>query len=221
MSSAKSTDPQDDKVSHSSAASLGPGSLAAKGSPVSHESTPVSDNSSASFSAPSSTSSLKISSSKPPEVTDEEKMPPPSSVPQRSSKSQSTSAPKKVPSASKHSRSLLSPAMPKPRVRRKVKLAPGHSQLDWIKKVKLAKPLGQFRMVTREELAQHNTRKDAWISIRGIVYDVTNYLDFHPGGVPELMRGVGTEATQLFDEVHSFLNINFIMSKSVVGKLVP
>lgn len=52
-------------------------------------------------------------------------MPPPSSVPQRSSKSQSTSAPKKVPSASKHSRSLLSPAMPKPRVRRKVKLAPG------------------------------------------------------------------------------------------------
>ena len=31
-------------------------------------------------------------------------------------------------------------------------------------------------------------------------------MDFHPGGEDELMRGVGTDATQLFNEV----NINLL-----------
>ena len=30
---------------------------------------------------------------------------------------------------------------------------------------------------------------------------MTDYMDFHPGGDDELMRGVGKDATQLFDEV--------------------
>ena len=30
---------------------------------------------------------------------------------------------------------------------------------------------------------------------------MTPYLEFHPGGVPELMRGIGRDATDLFDEV--------------------
>lgn len=35
----------------------------------------------------------------------------------------------------------------------------------------------------------------------GIVFNVTRYMDFHPGGVSELMRGVGKDATKLFDDV--------------------
>lgn len=30
---------------------------------------------------------------------------------------------------------------------------------------------------------------------------MTSYLDFHPGGIEELMRGAGKDATALFDEV--------------------
>ena len=32
---------------------------------------------------------------------------------------------------------------------------------------------------------------------------MTPYLEYHPGGIPELMRGVGRDATDLFDEVSS------------------
>jgi cytochrome b involved in lipid metabolism len=39
------------------------------------------------------------------------------------------------------------------------------------------------------------------ICLVGKVYNITPYLDFHPGGVPELMRGAGKDGTQLFDEV--------------------
>ena len=35
----------------------------------------------------------------------------------------------------------------------------------------------------------------------GIVYNVTKYVSFHPGGEEELMRGVGKDATKLFLEV--------------------
>ena len=52
-----------------------------------------------------------------------------------------------------------------------------------------------------EELAKHNTESDCWIAYRGLVYNVTPYMDFHPGGAEELMRAAGTDGTQLFDEV--------------------
>ena len=48
------------------------------------------------------------------------------------------------------------------------------------------------------EVRKHNTDTDCWMVIRGKVYNVTRYLDFHPGGKPELMRGAGRDATRLF-----------------------
>ena len=36
----------------------------------------------------------------------------------------------------------------------------------------------------------------------GRVYNMTPYLEYHPGGIPEIMRGVGRDATDLFDEVN-------------------
>lgn len=55
--------------------------------------------------------------------------------------------------------------------------------------------------ITLTELKQHDRVTDGWLAIRGKVYNVTEYMNFHPGGVEELMRGVGKDATNLFDEV--------------------
>ncbi|XP_073845998.1 uncharacterized protein [Musca autumnalis] len=89
--------------------------------------------------------------------------------------------------------------------RNKCALKPGHSLMDWIRLgnsgVDLSGTKGRIVPVTPEELAKHNTRNDAWMAIRGVVYNVTRYMDFHPGGVDELKRGVGKDATKLFNEV--------------------
>ncbi|XP_071856184.1 cytochrome b5 reductase 4 isoform X2 [Bombus fervidus] len=107
--------------------------------------------------------------------------------------------------------------------RNKTALAPGHSLMDWIRLgnsgVDLTGVGGVPRVVTLSELATHNKQDDAWIAIRGIVFNVTRYMDFHPGGVNELMRGVGKDATKLFENVHAWVNYQSILQKCVVGRL--
>jgi cytochrome-b5 reductase len=71
-----------------------------------------------------------------------------------------------------------------------------------------------------EELEKHKTVDDCWICVRGKVYNVTHYLDFHPGGVDEMMRGAGTDATQLFNEIHRYVNYESMLKKCFVGPLV-
>lgn len=36
-----------------------------------------------------------------------------------------------------------------------------------------------------------------------MVYNVSAYMDFHPGGEAELIRAAGIDSTDLFDQVHA------------------
>ena len=48
------------------------------------------------------------------------------------------------------------------------------------------------------ELASHNSQDNCWLAINGKVYDVTKYISSHPGGVAEIIRYCGQDATQAF-----------------------
>lgn len=110
--------------------------------------------------------------------------------------------------------------------RNKVALKPGHSLMDWIRKSAKEKDTlsgtnGRILEVTREELSKHNKVDDCWLVVHGKVYNVTPYLDFHPGGVDEMMRGAGTDATQLFNEVHKWVNFRSMLKNCFVGDFCP
>ena len=53
---------------------------------------------------------------------------------------------------------------------------------------------------TLEEVAKHNKKSDAWIVIHNKVADVTKWIPLHPGG-DIIMKGVGKDATTLFDNI--------------------
>ena len=46
-----------------------------------------------------------------------------------------------------------------------------------------------------EEVRRHCSRDDAWMVLRGLVYDVTRYLRYHPGSVEEMLRAAGDDGT--------------------------
>ncbi len=45
-------------------------------------------------------------------------------------------------------------------------------------------------------------------------------MQYHPGGWDELMKGVGKDATDMFNEVHSWVNYDSMLAACLVGKLV-
>lgn len=106
----------------------------------------------------------------------------------------------------------------------KVSLGPGRSLMDWIRLThanpNLSGVNGRFLEVTYDELVKHNKKDDAWICLKGRVYNVTPYMDYHPGGVDELLRGVGKDATDLFNQVHKWVNFESMLEKCLIGKLV-
>eukprot|EP01137_Pigoraptor_chileana_P011691 Opistho-2@62978 len=56
--------------------------------------------------------------------------------------------------------------------------------------------------ITKEELATHASRAaGVWFSIHGKVYDVTKFLEEHPGGEEVLMEHAGKDATDAFEDV--------------------
>jgi predicted heme/steroid binding protein len=61
----------------------------------------------------------------------------------------------------------------------------------------------ELPMYSLAEVAKHNTRADAWVLIAGTVYDVTPFLDEHPGGLRPLLKLAGKDATSQFRAIHS------------------
>ncbi|XXH03894.1 hypothetical protein Hte_010302 [Hypoxylon texense] len=55
---------------------------------------------------------------------------------------------------------------------------------------------------TRAEVAKHNTEDSVWFVVDSKVYDVTDFVDAHPGGESVLRQVAGQDATVAFYNLH-------------------
>jgi len=61
---------------------------------------------------------------------------------------------------------------------------------------------GQILTVSRAEVGKHASRRSCWVIIKGRVYDLTSFLDSHPGGSSIVLKYAGRDATEAFEPVH-------------------
>uniref|UniRef100_A0A182IKQ6 Cytochrome b5 heme-binding domain-containing protein n=1 Tax=Anopheles atroparvus TaxID=41427 RepID=A0A182IKQ6_ANOAO len=61
---------------------------------------------------------------------------------------------------------------------------------------------GELREYTLAEVAQRNGKggSPTWLVIRDIVYDVTSYMEDHPGGSELITEWAGKDGTKDFDD---------------------
>ena len=52
-------------------------------------------------------------------------------------------------------------------------------------------PVKPTKLYTVKDLKEHTTEDDCWIAINGKVYDVTQFLDEHPGGFDIIVTNTG------------------------------
>ena len=55
------------------------------------------------------------------------------------------------------------------------------------------------KIITRREALMHDRANDVYVIVNGVVYDVTIFLEFHPGGPDLILQYAGKDATHAFE----------------------
>ncbi|KAF8681200.1 CRM1 C terminal [Rhizoctonia solani] len=77
-------------------------------------------------------------------------------------------------------------------------------------------------LISYDEVQKHNTRESCWVVIRGQVYDITDFIPKHPGGIKPIVANAGTDATEIYESIHAKGLIEKMLKPSQhIGALDP
>ncbi|XP_051118297.1 cytochrome b5-like [Andrographis paniculata] len=71
------------------------------------------------------------------------------------------------------------------------------------------------------QVSSHNTSEDCWVIINGKVYNVTNYLNEHPGGDEVILGQAGKDASEEFEDVGHGSAARLMLDEFYVGEVDP
>ncbi|GAA5925656.1 hypothetical protein JCM3775_001465 [Rhodotorula graminis] len=77
------------------------------------------------------------------------------------------------------------------------------------------------RTISAAEVAKHNSRESLWMCIDDEVWDVTNFVDLHPGGAKVMEQNAGKDVTKLFKSLHPPNTLRKFLSEedNLVGRI--
>jgi L-lactate dehydrogenase (cytochrome) len=75
------------------------------------------------------------------------------------------------------------------------------------------------RLVTAVELRENSTAESCFVSIDGIVYDVTQFLPSHPGGSKIVLNASGEDASTTFHAFHKASVLTDVATPYRIGRL--
>ncbi len=73
---------------------------------------------------------------------------------------------------------------------------------------------------TLADVEKHNSDTDCWMAVDGSVYDVSNFVDQHPGG-ERILMGCGKDASSIFASIpkHEGPRAQDLLPKFKIGTL--
>ncbi|NXJ10595.1 CYB5B protein, partial [Odontophorus gujanensis] len=72
-----------------------------------------------------------------------------------------------------------------------------------------------------EEVGKRNSNREVWLVIHGRVYDVTRFLEEHPGGEEVLLEQAGRDATESFEDVGHSTDAREMLKQYYIGEIHP
>ncbi|KAL7081372.1 hypothetical protein ACP275_14G036000 [Erythranthe tilingii] len=79
----------------------------------------------------------------------------------------------------------------------------------------------ESKMFSYSEVSAHNSSEDCWIIINSKVYNVTSYLNDHPGGDDILLGQAGKDASEEFEDVGHGSAARLMLDEFYVGEVDP
>ncbi len=71
---------------------------------------------------------------------------------------------------------------------------------------------------TVDEIKTHNTKESLWLIVEGKVYDVTKYVDDHPGGDDIMLENSsGKDATEAYEDADHGKRAKKMMEDYLIG----
>ncbi|CAI2355723.1 unnamed protein product [Caenorhabditis sp. 36 PRJEB53466] len=80
--------------------------------------------------------------------------------------------------------------------------------------------MSDLKQLSLKEISDHNTNKSAWIVIGNKVYDVTKFLDEHPGGCEVLLEQAGNDGTEAFEDVGHSTDARHMKEDFLIGEVI-
>ena len=80
--------------------------------------------------------------------------------------------------------------------------------------------MNNIKNYTLNEINKHNKIEDIWICINGKVYDVSKFINKHPGQSNTLINFAGKDATIPFTLFHPEYVSKYMLHKYYIGDIV-
>jgi len=77
------------------------------------------------------------------------------------------------------------------------------------------------KTITLAEVAEHKERNSCWVVIHNKVYDVTKFLDEHPGGEEVILDVGGRFGSEPFEDVGHSEDARELLEQYLIGELPP
>ena len=79
----------------------------------------------------------------------------------------------------------------------------------------------QLRLIRMSEVEEHINGDSCWIVLHNNVYDVTNFLEEHPGGGEAILEQAGKDATDPFEDVGHSADARDLLPEYLIGQVHP